>query len=112
MAVADTPLEDLSEHLTGPNAFAFTRGDGVELAKVLRDFAKQHAALSFKQGYLEGRVLPAELAAKVAEMPSRQELLTKLAYLLQSPIRRLAVALNTPVQKLASAVHQIAEQKN
>ena len=112
LAVADTPLEELSEHLTGPNAFAFTSGDGVELAKILRDFAKQHAALSFKQGYLEGRVLPAELAAKVAEMPSRQELLTKLAYLLQSPIRRLAVALNTPVQKLASAVHQIAEQKN
>lgn len=112
LAVADSPLEELSEYLTGPNAFAFTSGDGVELAKVLRDFAKQHEALSFKQGYLEGKVLPAEQAVKIAELPSRQELLTKLAYLLQSPLRRLAVALNTPVQKLASTVHQIAEQKN
>ncbi len=112
LAVADTQLQQLSEHLAGPNAFAYTSGDGVELAKILRDFAKEHVALSFKEGYLEGRILPAEQATKLAEVPSRQELLTRLAYLLQSPLRRLAVALNTPVQKLASAVHQIAEHKN
>ncbi len=110
LAIEGTPLAKLAEHLTGPNAFAFTDGDGVALAKVLRGFIKDHPQLVFKQGYLEGQVLAAEQAQKIAELPTREELLTRLAYLLQSPIRRLAVALGTPIQKLATAVNQIAGQ--
>jgi len=110
LALEGTPLEGLSEHLAGPNAFAFTDGDGVSLAKVLKEFVKEHPVLIFKQGYLEGQVLAPEQAEEIAEMPTREELLTRLAYLLQSPMRRLAVALGTPIQKLATAIHQIAEQ--
>ncbi len=111
MAIEGTPLESLGERLTGPNAFAFTMGDGVELAKVLKAFTKEHPALTFKEVFLEGQVLPADQAVKLAEMPTREELLTKLAFVLQSPMRRLAVALNGPIQKLASALNQVAEQK-
>ena len=81
------------------------------LAKVLKTFIKKHPELSIQQAFLEGQLLDAKAAAKIADLPSREELLTKLAYLLQSPIRRLAVALNTPVQKLATAMGQIADQK-
>ncbi len=111
MAVEGTSLSDLTEHLSGPNAFAFTEGDGIALAKALRDFTKTHPALRFKEAFLEGQILPADRAIQVAELPTREELLTKLAYLLQSPMRRLVVALNGPLQKLATAVHQIAETK-
>lgn len=111
LAVEGTAMEGLGPRLKGPNAFAFTNGDGVALAKVLRDFVKSHPALTFRQAWLDGQVLGAEDAAKIAELPSREELLTKLAFLLQSPIRRLAVALNSPIQKLASAVAQIADKQ-
>jgi len=110
LALEGTRLANLQEHLTGPNAFAFTEGDGIALAKVLRDFTKDHDALVFKEAFLEGQILPAEKARQVAEMPTKEELLTKLAFLLQSPIRRLVVALNAPIQQLATAVHQIAEK--
>ena len=62
--------------------------------------------------YLEGQVLDAAGAEQVAELPSREELISKLLYVLQSPMRRLAVALNSPVQKLASALSQIADQSD
>ena len=111
LAIQGTEMEPLSDHLTGPNAFAFTSGDAVQLAKVLRDFVKDHPALAFKQAFLEGQVLAAEEARKVADLPSREELISRLLYLLQSPMRRLAVVLNGPVQQLVTALHQVAEKK-
>lgn len=111
LAVEGTDLEVLAPHMTGPKTLAFTDGDAVALAKVLKTFIKTHPELSIQHAYLEGQLLDAKAAEKIADLPSREELLTKLAYLLQSPIRRLAVALNTPVQKLATAMGQIAEQK-
>ena len=110
LAIEGTEMEGITPFLTGPKVLAFTEGDGVALAKVLRDFIKDHPELSFERAYLEGQILEAADAAKIAEMPSREELLTKLVFLLQSPIRRLAVALNAPIQQLATALGQIAEQ--
>jgi large subunit ribosomal protein L10 len=110
LAIEGTSLEPLSEHLQGPNAIAFTDGDGVALAKALKEFAKAHPALSFSQGFLEGQMLDAEQAVQVADLPSKEELVQRLVSLLQSPIRRLAVALNAPLQGLATVVNQIAEK--
>jgi large subunit ribosomal protein L10 len=109
--VEGTSLAGLAPHLKGPKALAFTAGDGIALAKVLREFVKGHETLSFRQAYLDGQILETEDAQKVADMPSKDELVARLLYLLQSPMRRLAVALNDPIRKLASAVNQIAEQK-
>jgi large subunit ribosomal protein L10 len=112
MAIEGTDKEGLAPHLTGPKALAFTTGDGIALAKALKGFIKNHPELSFQQVYLEGQVLDAAGAEQVAELPSREELISKLLYVLQSPMRRLAVALNSPVQKLASALSQIADQSD
>jgi large subunit ribosomal protein L10 len=111
-AVEGTEMEQLTPHLVGPKAIAFTNGDGVALAKVLRDFIKVHPALTFQRAYLEGQVLEADEAKKIADMPSRDELLTKLVYLLQSPIRRLAVALSSPLQNLTTVLGQVADQND
>ncbi len=110
LAVEGTEMEGITPFLTGPKVLAFTEGDGVALAKVLKTFIKNHPELSFERAYLEGQILEAAEAEQLAEMPSREELLTKLAQLLQSPIRRLAVALNAPLQGLATTLGQIAEK--
>jgi large subunit ribosomal protein L10 len=89
---------------------AYTGGDGVALAKVLKEFIKNHPELQFEQAFLEGQILEAKEAEKIAELPSREELITKLVYLLQSPIRRLAVALNAPLQHFANVIGQLAER--
>jgi large subunit ribosomal protein L10 len=111
LAVAGTDKEGLTPYLVGPKALAFTEGDGIALAKVLKEFIEKHPALSFQRAFLEGQILEADAAKQVADMPSKDELVSKLLYLLQSPIRRLAVAVAHPTQKLASALHQIAEQR-
>jgi len=111
LAIEGTPMEGLAPHLVGPNALAFTDGDSVGLAKVIRDFVKDHPALTFQQCYLEGRILSPEEARSIADLPGREELVGKMLFLLQSPIRRLAVALQSPIQKLTTALSQVAEQK-
>lgn len=111
LAVAGTEMEAITPFLIGPKVLAYTEGDGVALAKVLKDFIKKHPELSFEEAFLEGQILESAEAEKIADMPSREELVAKLLMLLQSPIRRLAVALNAPLQQFATAVSQIAEQK-
>ena len=110
LAVEGTEMEGITPFLIGPKVLAYTAGDGVALAKVLKTFIKDHPELSFEQAYLEGTILEAEQAAKIADMPSRDELVAKLLQMLQSPIRRLAVALNAPIQQLATALAQIADK--
>ncbi len=110
LAVEGTEMEGITPFLTGPKVLAYTAGDGVALAKVLKEFIEDHPELTFQRAYLEGQILEAVDAAKIADMSSRDELIAKLLQLLQSPIRRLAVALNAPLQQFASVVGQLAER--
>jgi large subunit ribosomal protein L10 len=110
LAVEGTEMEGITPFLTGPKVLAYTGGDGVALAKVLKDFIKKHPELRFEQAYLEGQILEATEAEKIADLPSRDELIAKLVNLLHSPIRRLAVALNAPLQQFANVVAEIAEK--
>ena len=110
LAVEGTEMEGITPFLTGPKVLAYTGGDGVALAKVLKDFIKKHPELQFEQAYLEGQILEAKEAEKIADMPSRDELIAKLVNLLHSPIRRLAVALNAPLQQFANVIGQIADK--
>jgi ribosomal protein L10 len=110
LAVEGTEMEGITPFLFGPKVLAYTAGDGVALAKVLKTFIKDHPELSFEEAYLEGTILEAEEAAKIADIPSRDELVAKLLQMLQSPIRRLVVALNAPIQQLATALGQIADK--
>jgi len=110
LAVEGTEMEGITPFLSGPKVLAYTSGDGVALAKVLKTFIKDHPELSFRHAYLEGQILEAEDAVKVADMPSRDELIARLLQMLQSPIRRLAVALNAPLQQFASVIGQLADK--
>jgi large subunit ribosomal protein L10 len=110
LAVEGTEMEGITPFLTGPKVLAYTGGDSVALAKVLKDFIKKHPELRFEHAYLDGQILEAKEAEKIADLPSRDELIARLVNLLHSPIRRLAVALNAPLQQFANVLGQIADK--
>ena len=110
-AVEDTSLEVLREHFQGPTAIAYTGGDPVALAKVLKNFIRDHPNVAFKAGVVEGKTFSASDVERLAKMPSRPELMSKLVYLLNAPLVRLATALQSPLRGLASVLKQLGEQK-
>ncbi|RDI39020.1 50S ribosomal protein L10 [Falsibacillus pallidus] len=85
-------LSGLNDALTGPNAIAFSTEDVVAPAKVLNDFAKKHEALEIKAGVIEGNIATVEEIKALAELPSREGLLSMLLSVLQAPMRNFALA--------------------
>ena len=85
-------LADLNTSLTGPNAIAFSTEDVVAPAKILNEFAKKHEALEIKAGVVEGNIVSVEEIKALADLPSREGLLSMLLSVLQAPIRNLALA--------------------
>ncbi|WP_416829431.1 50S ribosomal protein L10 [Ectobacillus polymachus] len=92
LAATEANVTELNEFLTGPNAIAFSNEDVVAPAKVLNDFAKAHEALEIKAGVIEGKITSAADVKAIAELPSREGLLSMLLSVLQAPIRNLALA--------------------
>ena len=85
-------LEGLNEHLVGPNAIAFSNEDVVAPAKILNDFAKKNDKLEIKAGVIEGNVASVEDVKALADLPSREGLLSMLLSVLQAPMRNFALA--------------------
>lgn len=111
IGVKDSPLTKLSNHFTGMTAIAYNTTDAVALAKVLTKFAKDVPTVQFKGALLAGQVVPAAEIQNIANLPSREELIGKLLYLMQHPIRGLAVVLNGTLRNFAVVLDQIAKQK-
>lgn len=85
-------LAELNETLVGPNAIAFSTEDVVTPAKILNNFAKDHDALEIKAGVIEGNIATVEDIKALANLPSREGLLSMLLSVLQAPVRNLALA--------------------
>ncbi len=110
-ATRGTPLEALSSHFVGATAVVFNDDNPVALAKVLTAFAKANPNLVFKAALVEGLPVEAGQIKAIADLPTREQLVGRLLFLMQSPLRRLVTVLNGPVRNLAGVVQQIAEQK-
>ncbi len=108
-AVDGKSMAALSEHFVGPTAVAFTADDVVGLAKALADFRKEVPAFEFKGGIVDGQAIGADQVEDIAKMPSREDLLAKLLYLLQSPITRLARGLAAIPRQFVVVLDQIAQ---
>lgn len=111
LAIEGTPLEPLKDHFVGMTAIAYSETDPVGLAKVLSKFAKDNAQLKFKAGVVEGRVINVKDVDALAAMPSKEELISKLMFLLNSPAQRIATATNGVARNLVVVLKQIADQK-
>ncbi|MEX2459967.1 MAG: 50S ribosomal protein L10 [Paenibacillaceae bacterium] len=99
-ATADAQLTDLDAYLTGPTAIAFSKTDVVAPAKILSEFARKNDKLSLKGAIVEGKVVGPDQIKALAELPSREGMLSMLLSVLQAPVRNFALA-----------VKAVAEQK-
>ncbi|PYT93705.1 MAG: 50S ribosomal protein L10 [Acidobacteria bacterium] len=105
-AGAGTPAENLLKNLTGTNSIAYTDTDPVALAKAITKIAKDVPAFQFKSGVVEGRVVSIADVKQLANLPSKEELISKIMFLLNAPAQRIAVALNALPRNLAVTVNE------
>jgi large subunit ribosomal protein L10 len=114
IAVKDAGIEQLTELLVGPSAIAFVKGDPVEAARGLRDFARAHPFLVIKGGVLDGKPLSADEIRKLADLESREVLLAKLAGAMKAGPQQAAslfVASLSQMARLIEALRQKVEQE-
>lgn len=111
IALKNLDLPEIPEILQGPTAFVFCDGDIAAPAKALKDFAKDHEALEIKGGLVDGKVLSVEETLKVADLPSKEQLVAMLLSSMLAPISNLARVCAEPPAALARTIQAIADQK-
>lgn len=105
-------LTDIDKHLEGPTAIAFSNEDVVAPAKVLFKFSKENDALEIKGGVVEGKIVGYEEIKSLADLPSREDLLSMLLSVLQAPIRNFALAIKAVSEKDGSSQELSEEDKD
>ena len=113
LAAREVGIEGIESTLVGPTAFAFITGDIAKVTKGLRDFAKAHPFLVIKGGVLEGRFLDAKAVLKLADLESREVLLSKMAGAMKGSLAKAAGTLAAPLSKSArlfGALQSAAEE--
>jgi large subunit ribosomal protein L10 len=101
IAAKDAGIDGFDDLLTGPTAIAFIKGDVVEAAKGLRDFAKANPTLVIKGGVLDGKPLGAKEVAQLADLESREVLMGKLAGAMLASLSQAVYLLNAPIAQAA-----------
>jgi large subunit ribosomal protein L10 len=109
-AAADAGIEELQVHLSGPSAVAFVAGDPVAAAKAIMAAAKQYPALILKAGYMDGAVLDQAGAGRLADLESREVMLSKIAGMLQSEMTRAAAAFVSAQSTFLSLLEALREK--
>ncbi len=110
-AAAQAGIDGLDGLLTGPTAIAFVTGDPVEAAKGLRDFTKDHPALVIKGGVFEGRTISADEVRRLADLESREVLLSKLAGAMKANLSKAAALFQAPLAKTARAAAALRDKR-
>ncbi|MGB6304763.1 MAG: 50S ribosomal protein L10, partial [Acidobacteriaceae bacterium] len=106
-----TKIEAALQGLKGVSSLAYTSGDPVALAKALTTWVKDNAEFSFKLAIVDGKVLSVDEIQQLASMPGREEIYSKLLFLISSPAQRLVTVLNATGRDLAVVIGQAVEQK-
>lgn len=106
LAGSGTPAESLLKNLSGTNSISYTETDPVALAKALTKVAKDVPAFQFKSGLVQGRVISIAEIQQLANLPSKEELISKIMFLLNAPAQRIALALNALPRNAAVVVSE------
>ena len=101
LAAREAGIDGIESTLVGPTAFTFITGDIAKVTKGLRDFAKAHPFLAIKGGVLEGKFLDAKAVLKLADLESREVLLSKMAGAMKGSLAKAAGTLAAPLSKSA-----------
>ncbi|HWZ50880.1 MAG TPA: 50S ribosomal protein L10 [Granulicella sp.] len=109
-AAEGTQIEAALKGLKGVSSVAYTAGDPVALAKALSNWVKDNAEFTFKLGIIDGKVITVDEIKDLATMPGKEELFSKLLFLIQSPAQRLATVINATGRDLAVVINQGVEK--
>jgi large subunit ribosomal protein L10 len=110
-AAKGTPAEQVLKDLAGVTSIALTQGDPVALAKALAKYAKDNPEFTFKAGVVEGRVISIKEIEALATVPSKEEIYSKLLFLINAPAQRLVTAMSAVGRNLAVVVNQAVKEK-
>ena len=110
-AAKGTPAEEALKDLSGVTSIAYTEGDPVSLAKALSKYAKDNPEFTFKAGVVEGRVISIKEISALATMPSKEEIYSKLLFLISAPSQRLVTVINAVGRDVAVVLNQGVQQK-
>ena len=111
-AAEGTPFEQAAEHFKGVTALALAEGDPVQLSKAISKFVKDNPEVfTFKAGVVEGRVVALKDVEAIAALPSKEELISKIMFLINAQAQRIVTVISAVPRNLAIVVKQIGEQK-
>ncbi len=110
-AAQGTRIEAALQGLRGVSSVAYTSGDPVALAKALSTWVKDNAEFTFKLGIIDGKVISVEEIGALATMPGKEELFSKLLFLINSPAQRLVTVINATGRDLAVVINQAVEKE-
>ncbi|MGH8825359.1 MAG: 50S ribosomal protein L10 [Jiangellaceae bacterium] len=110
IAAEQAGIEGIEDHLVGPSAIAFVKGDPVDAAKGLRDFARAHPVLVIKGGVLDGKLLTADEIRKLADLESREVLLARMAGAMKASLANAASLFQAPLTQTARLVEALRQQ--
>jgi large subunit ribosomal protein L10 len=110
-AAQGTKVEGALKDLVGVTSIAYTTGDPVAMAKALTKYAKDTPEFTFKVGVVEGKVISIKEIEALATMPSKEDLMSKLLFLINSPAQRLATVMNAVGRNLAVVIDQGVQEK-
>jgi len=105
-----TQVAEALQSLKGVSSIAYTSGDPVALAKALSKFADDNPEYSFKSGVLEGRMISMKEVKALATMPSKEEIYSKLLFLMSAPAQRLVTVMSAVGRDLAVVINQGVEK--
>ena len=108
-AAEGTPAEAMLKGLKGTNSIAYTKTDPVSLAKILTKVAKDVPAFKFRSGLVEGRVISIQEINQLALLPSKEELISKIMFMLNAPAQRVATVLAAVPRNLAVVTSEAAK---
>jgi large subunit ribosomal protein L10 len=110
-AAKGTTVEPALKDLAGVTSIAYTQGDPVALAKALSKYAKDHPEFTFKTGVVEGRVISIKEIEALATLPSKEEIMSKLLFLINAPAQRLVTVMNAVGRDIAVVINQGVEKQ-
>src|SRR5881275_1300474 len=111
-AAEGTPFAQAADHFKGVTALALAEGDPVQLSKAISKFVKDNPdVFTFKVGVVEGRVVALKDVEAIATLPSKEELISKIMFLINAQAQRIVTVISAVPRNLAIVVKQIGEQK-
>ncbi len=106
-ALEQASVTGLEDQITGPTAFVFAGENPVTAAKLIAEFQKEHDSLTVKVGFVEGHIVGPDEVARLATIPSREELMGQIAGALQSPLQGFVGALSGLLNQFVGAVEAL-----